>query len=739
MHKYSQVATVSAQFFQKYSTVFVLSICILTGCLLRTGTLAFVNISPESLFLFDTPLLVNLDGYYYLNNAKLLLDNSYSSLDLKRAYPSGAELPEVAPLLSYLVAVIAKITGVDINWPGAILPPILSLLICFPVYFFGVKYGGKITAYFAVCITLTSYIYATRTSIGLLDTDCMNVTFPLLIAYFFFKFGSVISFRRYIYFITGLIFFVLFLWWWDMAPSAVILFAAFPLLITLVFFYRPSPKEGAVFYACLALLVVLSAFFIGSDHIHSLFFQFKRFFLYITKDTNLSAIFPNTGVSNLEQEGLEFYEAAANTVGNRFFLVLSFIGLFLLSIQKPKIFLYILPTFVVGMFSFSSVRFLIFLTPVIAIGFGYLASCISKLIANKIAKVVLFSAVGVFMLLQGIVEPPFRTSFYKPEVIEGMHRIKKLTPPSSVIYSWWDVGHLLIYWSDRATLADGKMHESERTVHLAIPLITDNYKFAANYITFFATRGIDGVRFFREKLNSNHEMAMASLNEIFSNGPEALNDFLEKTALNDVIPPSSSADWMDFFFPKNPPPIYLFLEDRLLKPAVQRWIYWYGTWNTKQKRGDRVLQSIHLTPFQYKKGALKSKRIRLDEETGILEMNEAFGKPFQLDRITWFENGQLQIKHYSDSQPAQPIKHDVLSAYQPEKDDQKYFTDEGRYSLELFPPPMPPILQDVKLVNSLAKQLLLYQDSKCAPYFILRDEKRLLYQLWEVRGDRYVE
>lgn len=720
-------------FFRKHASIFILFICILVGFLLRTGSLALTDISPESLFLFDTPMLTNIDGYYYLNIARMLLDGSYSATDPLRAFPEGGELPQIAPLLSYLAAYISRILQFDLNWVGSFLPTVLSLLICIPLYGFANRWGDKITVYFSLLVTMTAHTYATRTSFGVMDTDCMNVTFPLLISWCYLKFGVTQNYHRYTYFLLGVIFTGLFLWWWDIAPSIVLAFSLFPLLTSLLIFYRPPTKEGILFFSTILLCISLLLSFVGLEILESRVEHFSKLFLYITKNKALHSTFPNTGISNLEQRGLSFYEIAVNSVGSRVFLIIGLVGILQLITKKKSEFLFLLPILCVGLLSFTSGRLLIFLTPFLGIGLGFFVSTILSFERFKPLTLLGAFCVGAFMLLNSVTDPPIRTSFFSREVISGMHRISKLTPPNAIVYGWWDIGHPLIYWSQRATLADGKIHNGERTVYLAAPLIGDDYRFSANYMQFLGNHGVPGIAKLIDIFKKDQKTGFSLLKNVLAAGPSEGKKHILNSPLASVDPPFPWQSWLEFFFPSNGSPVYFFLEERVLMPSVQRWLYWYGTWDTKLRRGEPVLASIPISAVQYFRGKTKND-IRLDKETGVFTMPQAFKAPIQLSRLTRFYENHLYTATYKQNN--YQSKFDYQTGYLPRASEEQYVSLSGKYCLEILPPPLTSMLQDIKLVDSLTKKLFLYKDKNAFRYFRLIDENRLKYQLWQVLGDR---
>lgn len=716
-------------FLGKYASILILFVCVLTGILVRTASLVFIDVSPQALLFFDVPLLTSIDGYYYLNNAKLLLNGTYSTLDPLRAFPEGGMLPHYAPLLSYLVAYIAKFLAVDLGWVATVLPVVLSLLICIPVYGFAKRWGGKVNGYFAVLVTLTAHLYATRTAFGMLDTDCMNVTFPLLISWCYFQFGIIKTYQRYIFFSLGAILSGLFFWWWDIAPSIVAAFALFPPLVAILFFYRAPRKERNVFHIAVLLSLFLVAFLIGFETLKEESSYFVNFFLYVIKAKDLNLLFPNTGGLNLEQEGLNFIELAANSVGPRVLLLISFIGILQLIIKKKTEFLFLLPVLCIGLLSFTSVRFLLFLIPILGLGLGYFVSSILVVMQYRPIAVVAACCLGGFVVWEHISDPPFKTPYFNSDVVSGMHKIRQLTPKNATIIAMWDVGHPLIYWSERATLADGKIHDGERSVYLAVPLISDDYRFSANYMQFFGNHGVPGINTILDALGGEQKSGFKFFKNVLAAGPSQGEALLLDSPLATISPPAPWKTWLEFMFPADGSPVYLFLEERTLDPGIQKWLYRYGTWDTQQRQGEQVLESIVLSPIQYSKGGLNRPQLSLNEETGLLALPEAFASPVPLRRFTWFDGNGLQTRLYEQNNKRE---FDFLSG----RAESEEYTTFGNYVLEVFPPPFVSILQDEKLVDSLSKSLFLYKKKDALKYFRLVDEKRLKYQLWEVKGEQ---
>ena len=219
--------------------ILLFSLFIILGILLRVEPIVHWHDRPDEYFANTIPVLSTVDGYYYLNIAREIGENRYSSIDDKRVYPEGLSRSSYPSLLPLLLHYSSSIFHTSLNWVSIWLPVFLGICLLFPVYLFSKYYGGVIAGAGALAFAAFSPSYLLRTSLGRLDTDCLNIVLPLFCAYFFMLFGLGKTKKRYIYLSCGFLFFLAFLWWWDMTPAAVIILSLSPLAAALLFHYRP--------------------------------------------------------------------------------------------------------------------------------------------------------------------------------------------------------------------------------------------------------------------------------------------------------------------------------------------------------------------------------------------------------------------------------------------------------------------------------------------------------------------
>ena len=300
------------------------------GLLVRTDDLRDWNRLPEASLYNGEPLLLTYDGYYYLRLARDLVEGTYESVDKLRGVPTPPARPNPPPLISIIVAALVKLTPLSLLWAGALVPPILGVLLALPVFAWGRHLGGRTMAFVAVLFTLIGNAYVVRSSIARLDTDCLNVFWAFTSAYCFLKFAKDTTMKRYIYFLIGLGVCALYIWWWDTAPFVAATTALLPLIPVLLFYFRPALRECLVFYACLAALLLLLLYSIGLDLPHRFIEAVEIRYSQIVGDT--AGDFPRIGISVSELARPSLREFIDTTTSNFLSLVVSAIGILLLAV-----------------------------------------------------------------------------------------------------------------------------------------------------------------------------------------------------------------------------------------------------------------------------------------------------------------------------------------------------------------------------------------------------------------------
>ena len=583
---------------QRWFEIAALVLIIAVGVLFRLDDLGNWRQFERRAFFDRQPIHTTFDAWFYLSLSQDLLDGTYLPVHEKRGVPDSPPRPAPPPLISVMAAGLAQATGFSLSWIGALLPVVLAPLLVVPLYLLGRFYGGPLVGFAAALLAPLSPIYVLRSNIGRFDTDCLNVIFTVTAALFFLYFGIDKSRRRYLYFSGGLLVYGLFLWWWDQASAVVSAITLLPLAVALAFFYRPARREGLIFLGLFGGSSLIPLLLIGPDLPLKLVQGLWSKFLYISKDA--AGFFPNTGVTLSEQmrpslpqviamiNGLSLPQPADLLVkiGYSLPLLAALAGILLLCRRQPRASLFLIALAGLAAGSFFANRFLLFLPPLFGLGIGYFLLAISR----RLQRYAPLPTVAAGLLLLLLLLPLYlhnrgATAWPKESgpVVAGMAATRDHTPPEAIIWAWWDHGYALNYYAKRATVNDGSVHNGERTVYNAIPLVTESYRLAANFIQFYAARGSSGMHLFYQAHGNDQAAGLRLIKEVLAAGPLRGRHLLKKAGLAGAGPYQTPDQWLEFFFPAPRRPVYLFLDDLLLRTSY--WWYWFGSWDIDKHDG----------------------------------------------------------------------------------------------------------------------------------------------------------
>lgn len=556
---------------------FVLITVLLAALWLRVDDLLAWRQHPQKAFFDGRPLLITLDGYYYLSLARDLRLGTYAPVDTLRGVPASPPRPVPPPLLAMMAAAFAAITSLPLEWIALLLPPLLGLTLAVPLILLSRLYGGRLMGLVAVALGLFPRYFVYRSHMGWFDTDCLNVTFLLTSCYLFIRFGLGQGVRRYAWLAGGGAVYLLFMLWWDQTPAIVTLICLMPLSIVMLLYYRPRGRERRIALVVALAAIAVVAVWQGPRVFVSPFRHAYEQFDYIAK--RQAADFPNVGVSVHEQKQMALVDMVAMSTGHPLSFCLGLAGLALLFHQHRRKAAALIVPFAVGALTFVFARrFLIFLTPFLAVGLGYAAQW-----AWDRQRRWPFLKYATPLIVAVVVFLPFRESLARvywpkegPGVIAGFDHLARSTAPEALVWAWWDHGYPLRYFSRRATVNDGSLHGGVRTVCNAIPLAAPEAATAARFMRFYAVRGPAGLEKLFEACGGS-AAGLTLLKTVLDAGPQAAAAVIEPAGLAPL------AEWQAFFFPDPGREIYLFLDERLARTAY--WWYWFGTWDPQHREG----------------------------------------------------------------------------------------------------------------------------------------------------------
>ncbi|MFT5111016.1 MAG: asparagine N-glycosylation enzyme membrane subunit Stt3 [Parasphingorhabdus sp.] len=580
-----------------------LGLVFLLAIFLRVDNYWFWQDNPQQFFVEGAPILLNVDGYYYLDLARDLAENNYHSIDENRTVPSGQPRPTPVPLLSVITNLIHQVTGWELAWIAVFLPTLFGALIVFPVYGLGIQYGGRVMGLAAAVITAASPHFVQRTTLGWFDTDGLVVVFPLAIAWALLRFAESPPSTRMRYLAWAAVFEILFLWWWDFGIAPVLAALLIPLSVA-IFFYEHSRTFKLQLLTASSIAFGLVAV-LKPETLMSFINQFN--YLYELEDI----AFPTAGGNVTEQSGIGFNILSRETMNGWLGVVMGLGGFILLALRERKRVFFIAFPIIVGCLSLTAARFLIFLAPVLGLGVGMLCQSIWNL------KKQAYWAVPVSGLVFLLASWPIIADYQRDNSsmplrrayqVQAFKELEKLLPGDAAVWTDWSHGYPIAYYSRRGSFADGSFHSGRLIFTLSLPMAVDSPRLAANWMRFYAQRGDDGLQEIQRRLGGNWSTALDFLKQAFHVGPESTIEFLQDLKIADK---NSQKEWLEFLFPAQLRPVYMFLDyDKMRTPWLR-----YGLWNTDQGNGPNFVHEV-LVGLQRKDNFIENNYFRFNTNTG---------------------------------------------------------------------------------------------------------------------------
>jgi dolichyl-diphosphooligosaccharide--protein glycosyltransferase len=590
------------------------------GFFVRFDNLGHWRSNPERYFFGEqqNPLTLTVDAYYFMDGARDIINGRYTALDEDRLAPTGYQRSAWPPLISLVLAGVTLLTGISLEWGAVLLPPFFSLFLGIAAFLLGRELGmrvqhrlideryrrtsAEIMGLATALATLLSPALAIRGTVGWFDTDTLNVAFVISAAFLSLRFNAAKNGKgQALWFTLGGFNLLFFIWWWHTTTLVPLALAGLPMLIAVLLVARRSIRQLALWFV-LGLVLLVSAAAVGGIHIFDpawVWNYISSMWLYITGDAGGHSSFPLAAAAGSEQQSVISLTAFAQSVtGTTTPLVLGIIGWCFLVFTGFRSLWSLASLIFVAALSFTANRFLIFAAPLFGLGVGTMAFFLwlmvpkilrrfPQLTDNKSFSASLADIAGkgvVLSILAGLaLVAPYEaiqaqnstTPRRHPVLLEAMADLRHHTPENAVIWASWGHGHPLVFYSERAAIADGVFHPAEVVYALNLPLAAREDRFAANWIQFFATHGIHGMHRANSRFGTGEDdwaSGITALKQLLGAGPEdariiVVRDyhFTEETV----------DEALSFLFPSSHRPLYLFI-DYL---QVRQNIFYWGLWD----------------------------------------------------------------------------------------------------------------------------------------------------------------
>jgi dolichyl-diphosphooligosaccharide--protein glycosyltransferase len=139
---------------------------------------------PDEYLVEHVTAMSTLDAYLWLKTARDM-DAGKTGQGLRdplKGYPDLEGYPEEPNLLVRLISFSKNLAGGDYHKAGLLLVPLLAGLFVFPLFLYFNTLGFGTSALLGGLIGSFSFAYYSRSAMGFVDTDLLNLFFPMAVS-----------------------------------------------------------------------------------------------------------------------------------------------------------------------------------------------------------------------------------------------------------------------------------------------------------------------------------------------------------------------------------------------------------------------------------------------------------------------------------------------------------------------------------------------------------------------------
>ncbi|WP_329656917.1 STT3 domain-containing protein [Sulfuricurvum sp.] len=529
---------------------------------------AFKN-TPQ--YRWNNELMINNnDGYYFAEGARDILSSHHDAND-------QSPINE-AP--SHLIATLSQIIPISFETLILMMPAFLGSLIVIPMVLIGRALNQTTMGFIAALIASVAHSYYNRTMMGYLDTDMLNVVFPVLEMY---SLILALTHQRNRYLIPISVSIALYQWWYPQAYALdtalfgmiigytlifdrknvylykIALFIligilaipfiakiALALIVFALFHFKqdlPIKIFGGIFGAVVAVYFYTG----GVDPI--LHFIQGYFFRGNEGAVSTSLIFYDV-VSTVREAGhIPFSVFAERISGHPIAFVLAVIG-YIMAIFAYRPLLITLPLVGLGFIAMSAgLRFTIYSVPPMAIGIAFLILYVSQFIRKPLLR---YSSIAVLTLAVLYPNYTHAKAYLTPTVLTSdealaLNELGKITSGEDYLIGWWDYGFPIRYYADMKTWADGAQHSGGQNYPVSFVLTGQDPLSVAHMMRL-------NTEYLEKNFTDKHTVYGSVFEHIMAEeGFKDPNDFLNAIALPEYKTPLKTRD------------VYLYLPLRMME------------------------------------------------------------------------------------------------------------------------------------------------------------------------------
>ncbi|EDP74595.1 STT3 domain-containing protein [Hydrogenivirga sp. 128-5-R1-1] len=445
---------------------------------------ALYRISTSDLSRIGENYLTCFDCYYY---AELAIDNYEGKnkgvyINYKRNVPDFT-IENSEQLIVLLPGWLSSISGLNIHFFIALLPPVLSLLFIIPLHAWINSFMDKTSALYvsvgAYMVGVFNLIYWTRTKFGRYDTDFLILFFLFMtLGLVWLSLNSKGIYRTIAYTVLAGLFFKVFMWWYP-KPFFVFLF----IWMYIVFlFFKENKRLIGVQLSIFSIIAGLEAFIQGFKSAYGLIMS--RVF---EKTASFVPLNMATYVSELNDVDI----TKLSYMTNEYVIMAGTIGLILMFRKYRYAVIAILPIIAMGfLVFFAGNRMLIYLGPFLGIGFGYTVYKIHEFLSERFSLLnkTIIKSLFILITISAGFSPSIALVSNKPTISGEFYKaglwLQENTEQDAYIWSWWDYGHIIRYLSDRSVYIDNANWHYVKTFAVAKSFVSYDENLSRKIVSY---------------------------------------------------------------------------------------------------------------------------------------------------------------------------------------------------------------------------------------------------------------
>lgn len=462
----------------------------------REAGYRFWETRPDEYVVENYAAMSTIDAYWWLKTAKDFDAGRTGGeqVDPLLQYPDGTGYPRPS-LLVRLISLGKHFTGGDYYRAGLLLVPFLAGLFVFPLFFYFHRLGFGASAVLGGLVGSFSWTYCSRTSAGFVDTDLLNLFFPMGVSALVVAMNRERTLRANAMLALGAGATMYLFNWWYQLPLFVLVYLIFVAIY--LFALRFRWKEAA---CLLAVFALASGPVYLLDSVGSLWrFLFGLLFPRPTGQI----VWPNIVTTIQEMRTFHFATDLGDVYDFTPLVLAGLVGLFVLYIIRGKQMIPISPLVLIGLWTlFGPIRFAMYLAPFVGVGTGVLFELVARQVATRVKLPPVAATTAALLAMAAVFFPTVSDTAYHYEpapavpaaTVKALLDIKRLVPKHSPMFTWWSRGYPLMEIGEFATYHDGATQGGIRTTLIAKAMTSRRQEDIASLISCIEEFGFERLK-----------------------------------------------------------------------------------------------------------------------------------------------------------------------------------------------------------------------------------------------------